>query len=189
VDTPVFDGVCDELPDKAFAWDLRRQPVRRRLSDAGVLDPGTAIVADCEPDQFRRLTREWPDRAAAEGLVEDMHQLDLERAAQPPVIEVTVTTPPGGIPRADLTRLVSDTVREFTGPQPVLPDEFTVEAPRRGKVLTATRRARRWMSGRTPPVPPDGLPPVPVSEDDTATQEFPAIRPENGFAVTEVRVP
>jgi hypothetical protein len=183
METPVFDAVCDLLPDKATAWDIRKRPVPRRLSDDAVLDPETAIVVTCEPVVFRGLVREWPDRDFAEDIAETMHDLDLERAAQPPVIEVTVTTPPGGIPRADLTRLVAEKVREFTGPQPVLPDEFHVEPRgRRGRVLTATRRARARIARSLPEKPP-----VPPSEDDTPTEEFPAIT--DGFELVEVHLP
>src|SRR6185437_7793381 len=113
METPRFDALCDTLADKSFAWDMRKRPVRRRPSDAAVLDPGTAVVADCEPETFRELAREWPDRDAAGQITEAMHSLDLERAAQPPVIEVTVTTPPDGIPRAELGALVAETVRNF----------------------------------------------------------------------------
>jgi hypothetical protein len=181
MDTPEFDAVCDRLSDKSFAWDMRRRPVRCRRSDDSMLDPETAIVADCDTREFRALVREHPDRDAAEEIAEAMHQLDLERAAQPPVIEVTVTTPPEGIPRAELTELVTDTVRQFTGPQPVLSDDGP-RPRRRGKVLTATRRARSRLARSR-------LPDLPVSEDDTPTQEFPAIRPENGFELVEVHLP
>lgn len=195
-ETPVFDEIRDGWDDRVTAWDLGKRPVRRRVSDSSVLDPDTAIVADSETTLFRALIREHPDPAAAEQIAETQHQLDLERAAQPPVIEVTVTTPPEGIRRADLARTAMQAVRRFTGPQPVLsgsatnpfpavrpgsypPQEFP-PAPRprrRGKVLQAViRRPRR--RPRLPELPP---PPLPVSEDDMPTQVLPA--------VVEVRIP
>jgi hypothetical protein len=185
MDTPVFEWIRDRWPGKVTAWDLGRRPLRVRLSAASaVLDPDTAIVADCEPRDFRYLIREWPDRDAAEEIAETLHQFDLERAAQPPVIEVTVTTPPDGIPRAELTQLVAEKVREVTGPQPALPDEFVVEPRwrRGGKVLLATRRARERLRR-----PPD-VPPLPVSEDDTPTGPLPAV-PDDGFELVEVHIP
>ena len=102
----MFDAVRGEWPDKATARDLGGRPVRSRCSDARVLDPETAVVADCER-KCRRLLREWHDRRTAEDLAEAVHQRDLERAAQPPVIQVTVTTPPGGIPRLELEQAVA----------------------------------------------------------------------------------
>lgn len=185
---PAFDEVCDLLADRAFAWDLRKRPVRRRRSDDDVLDPETAIVASCEPREFRRLTRDWQvrdgrHRLGADEITEAMHELDLERAAQPPVIEVTVTTPPDGIPRLELARLVTETVREFTGPQPVLRDGGTPAPPGRRKMLLATRRVRSRLGRRLPDVPPL----LPVSEDDTPTEELPAIT--DGFELVEVHLP
>ena len=67
-----------------------------------VLDPGTAIVALCEPRIYQLLSRQWHDQGTARDLDEAPHQLELERAAPPPVIEVTVTAPPGGITRSEL---------------------------------------------------------------------------------------
>lgn len=164
----VFSQLAEEFRD---AWpDLARRPVRVRCSDARVLDPQTAIAADCEAADLRRLFREWHDRGTAEEMAESLHQMDLERAAQPPVIEVTVTTPPGGIPRASLERLVAEKVSEFTGPA-------SLPRPAR-QMLTVARR---------PSVPRDVMPPLPVSEDDTPTVALPAVR--GGFAAEEVRVP
>lgn len=185
---PVFDELRDNWPDRVTAWDLGKRPVPRLVSDASVLDPETAIVADYEPRDFRGLIREWPDRSAAEEIAEEQHQRDLDRAAQPPVIEVTVTTPPDGIPRLELEQAVAGAVRDFTGPQPVLPDEYEVRQPRRGKVLTATRRARkRARLAGLPPVPRESPVALPVSEDDIPTTVLPVIT--DGFELVEVHVP
>ena len=120
-DMPVFDGIRDDWPDKVTAWDLANRPVPARGHQlAAVLEPEIAIVTNGETCHFRQLIREWPDRDAAEEIAEVMHQRDLEQAAQPPVIEVTVTTPPEGLPRAHVAELVKKTVERFTGPQPVL---------------------------------------------------------------------
>lgn len=175
-DVPVFDAIRDNWPDRVTAWDLGKRPVRVRRSDASMLDPETAIVADCSTSEFRALLREHPNRDAAEEIAEEMHQRDLERAAQPPVIEVTVTTPPEGMPRAELTQIVSQTVAKFTGPQPVLPS-------RRRKVLQAIRRPRKRVRGPLPDVPT-----LPVSEDDIPTQVLGSDVPP-GFELVEVRVP
>jgi hypothetical protein len=159
-DLPVFEIVRNRWTVGSVADDLAARPVRRRVSVALVLSPDTAIVAGCEPAIFRRLVRE----AGAEEIAEAVHQRDLERAARPPVIEVTVTTPPGGIRAAELRRVVAETVAEVTGPQ--------------RRVLAATRRAARRAA--LPPLPP-------VSEDDTPTMVLPAVRDEP--EVVEVRIP
>lgn len=173
---PVFDELRDTWPDRVTAWDLGKRSVPRRVSDASMLDPETAIVADCEPREFRTLIREWPDRDAAEEIAETLHQLDLDRAAQPPVIEVTVTTPPDGIPRLELEQAVAGAVREFTVEPPRGPGWR-----RPGKMLIATRRARRRARVADPPAA------LPVSEDDTPTMVLPAIT--DGFELVEVHVP
>jgi len=171
-------------------WYLARFPVRARCSDARVLDRQTAIVAVCEPAEFRRLVREWHDRRTSEELAEAVHQLELERAAQPPVIEVTVITPPGGISRLELARAVAGKVAEIAGPLPALspaslsPASLSpvgVRQPGRRQVLVA---ARRRLAARDGP----GQAALPVSEDDTPTQVLPSrwvIAPE----YVEVRVP
>jgi hypothetical protein len=192
-ETPVFDAIRGRWPDKAAAWDLGKRPVRRYRSDCRVLDPGTAIVASCEPEIFRSLAREWHDQGTAHDLDEAVHQMELERAAQPPVIEVTVTTPPEGIPRAELTRLVREKVAEITAPDgfPALPDE--ARPARRGhRVLTATRRARDRLAGAQGSLAGAqgslaGA--LPVSEDDTPTLVLPAVRDDDGPLVVEVHVP
>jgi hypothetical protein len=189
MDTPVFDQFCDQLPDKVLAWDLRSRPVRPRSSDDSMLDPETAIVAGCEPGIFRAVVREMDNRDAAEEIAEVMHQRDLEQAAQPPVIEVTVTTPPEGIPRLELDRLVSETVRDITGPQPALAPGGEGKPPRRSKMLVATRRAQARRSEPEPPPCPKGTDWVlPSTEDDTPTVELPPY-PGDGFETVEVHIP
>ena len=170
VETPIFSGMC---PD---ALGLGGRPVRRRCSDARVLYPDTAIVALCEPKDYQQLSRQWHDQDTARNLDEALHQIELERAAQPPVIEVTVTAPPGGIPRTELGRLVRDQVAELTGSQ-----QEVSRRPVR-KVLMATRRARDYIRGDLPAPSPADIPAVPpvqqlwVSEDDTPTGPIPVIR-------------
>jgi hypothetical protein len=206
MDTPDFDAVRDRFPNKAVAWDLGNRPAVQRPCDASALDPGTVIVAGCEPKDFRALIQEWGDPRAAEEIAEEMYQRELERAAQPPVIEVTVTTPPEGIPRLELTQLVAETVAEVTGPLAALPLRVAAEGegkPRRRKVLFAARRARNRRGTQPaqpvpgPPPPflpsPSALPPpgwvLPASEDDTPTAVIPAVPPDDGFELVEVHVP
>lgn len=64
-----------------------------------VLDPAMAVVLSPATPEFTRLAREWleKDPQAGIAIVERTHQRDLERAAQPPVISVTVTTPEGEV--------------------------------------------------------------------------------------------
>ncbi len=150
--------------------------MRRRCSDARVLYPDTAIVALCEPKDYQQLSRQWHDQDTARSLDEAQHQLDLERASQPPVIEVTVTAPPGGISRTELGQLVRDQVAQLAGPPQPAPSR-----PVR-KVLMATRRARDYIRGDPPAPSPADIPavfpvqPLWVSEDDTPTGPIPVIR-------------
>lgn len=194
----IFDQFVAEQSDHPLAAELAARPPRRYCSDARVLDSGTAIAVTFEPEFFRQLTREWHDRDTTEALAEAVHQLELERAAKPPVIEVTVTTPPTGIPRAELTELVQDTVARITGPQPALragdgylpgalgPPTLNdlprwQERSRAGRVLTATRKVRDKLAARGQP-----------SDAAEQTQMLPAITddPQPGRPhVYEVHLP
>ena len=84
--------------------DMASRPVRPYCSDASMLDPATPIIVDCDPRAYLMLSRQWHDQDTARGLDEALHRLELERAARPPVIEVTVTSPPEGISRAEVRR-------------------------------------------------------------------------------------
>jgi len=143
--------------------------VRSRCSDARALDRQTVIAADCEPGTFRTLAREWHDRGTAEDLAEALHRLELERAAHP-VIEVTVTAPPEGIPRPELGRVVAEKVAGIArpGPQPPAP-------------LPAWPDDGAWWPEADP-----GL--LPVSGDAALTVALPAVQ-DASPAVTEVQVP
>lgn len=201
----IFDQFVAEQEDNPLAAEMAARPLRRYCSDARILDSGTAIVVTSEPDFFRQLTREWHDRDTTEALAEAVHQLELERASKPPVIEVTVTTPPTGIPRAELGQLVQDTVARITGPQPVLPPGDWEIAPAAGdgyvpgalgpptlndlprwqerpsRMLTATRKVRDKLAARGQP-----------SDAAEQTQMLPAItdEPEPGRPhVYEVHLP
>lgn len=68
------------------------RPVPRRCSDARALFPDTVIIVACEPRIYQQLSRQWHDRGTARNLDDAMHQLELERAARPPVIEVAQLT-------------------------------------------------------------------------------------------------
>jgi hypothetical protein len=144
MDLSVFSVLRAQWPDKATAWDLGKRPLPRRCSNASALQADTAIVALCEPRTYQQLSRQWHDRDTTWVLDEALHQLELERAARPPVIEVTVTAPPEGIPRAELNVLVRGEVARFAGNGPA--------TPRARRVATATRRARDYI--RPPEDPP-----------------------------------
>ncbi len=62
-----------------------------------VLDPAQVVMADCPAAIFGQLAAEWPDQQTAHEIVEAVHELELERASKPPIINVAVT-PPGGLP-------------------------------------------------------------------------------------------
>lgn len=115
---------------RSLAADFAARPLRVYRSPlAAILDPANPAPAGSEPVLFRQLALDWEDRETTVQLTEAIHRLELRRAK--PVIEVTVTTPPGGIPRADLARLVQDQMaaaatakqrsRPDTGPTRVLP--------------------------------------------------------------------
>ena len=152
---------------RSLAAMLAARPLRvYRSPRAVILDPAAPIALDCEPSAFRQMVRDWPDRDTSSQLVEAIHQLDLKRAAQPPVIEVTVTTPPGGIPRAALARLVQARMAE-AGPE--LQDHMpTQNLP----AVTGTGPLRAASASAL---------------DDT--QVMPLIRPDDETQVIEVRVP
>ena len=157
----VFDRLVSEHPALGY---LAGFPARSRCSDARVLDRQTAVVADCEPGSLRVLFREWHDRRTAEELAEAVHQLELERAAQPPVIEVTVITPPEGIPRLELDRAVAGKIAGL------------LPAPGPGTLPPA------WAAGPDRAV-------FPVCEDDVPTVVLPAVRPDGRAGAGEVYVP
>jgi hypothetical protein len=59
------------------------------------LDKAVQVVLDDHAPWFDWMTETWPDRATARQSREAVHRMDVERAAQPPVINVTVPGVPG----------------------------------------------------------------------------------------------
>jgi len=59
------------------------------------LDPVVLVALDDRAPEFEGLTEGWPDRATARDLLAEVHRRDVERAAQPPVVNVTVPGVPG----------------------------------------------------------------------------------------------
>lgn len=151
---------------RSLAAELAARPLRiYRSRHVRILDPAADFTVDCEPVTFRQLAKGWPDRDTSDQLTEAVHRMDLERAAQP-VIEVTVTTPPGGIPRAALAQLVQARMAQDATRVPDL-----VPAQASGP-LRDVRSPRR----------------LPLWTDPDATTVFPAVR-DDDTQIIEVRVP
>lgn len=59
------------------------------------LDASVPVALDDHAPWFEWMTEAWPDRATARDCRSAVHRMDVERAAQPPVINVTVPGVPG----------------------------------------------------------------------------------------------
>lgn len=59
------------------------------------LDKDTVVPPDDRTPLFASVARHWPDQHIADSYREAMHRRDLERAALPPVVNVTVPGVPG----------------------------------------------------------------------------------------------
>jgi hypothetical protein len=144
------------LPDLAS-----RSAVPGEGTAACALDDRTAVVLDMPPAQFDGLldamassgSQRWI--TAQREILEAVHELDMERAAQPPVINVTVTPPDGG-------PAVPGHFRVNTGEQQVA--WVDGPAPEDGPaVIHATRRAAERLRYGLEELPP----PEPGPDDDT----------------------
>lgn len=62
---------------------------------ADPLDTSVSVALDDRAPLFEELGEAWPDRATARDCQAAVHRRDVERAAQPPVINVTVPGVPG----------------------------------------------------------------------------------------------
>lgn len=106
----VFDALAAGWGDRETVARLTQRRCPSWCSNPGPLTGQTPVLVCCEPVVFRELARSWHDRRTSEDVTEFCHRRELERAAQPPVLEVTVTTPPEGISKAALAALLSGTV-------------------------------------------------------------------------------
>jgi hypothetical protein len=61
----------------------------------GPLDKSVPVALNDQTPWFEWMTENWPDRATARHYRDYVHRQDVARAAQPPVIEVTVPGVPG----------------------------------------------------------------------------------------------
>jgi hypothetical protein len=59
------------------------------------LDTSVPVVPDDHAPWFEWMTEHWPVRATARSCREAVHRMDVARAAQPPVVNVTVPGVPG----------------------------------------------------------------------------------------------
>ena len=62
---------------------------------ADPLDTSVPVALDDRATEFEGLAEEWADRATARHCREAVHRMDVERASQPPVVNVTVPGIPG----------------------------------------------------------------------------------------------
>lgn len=109
--TAVFEELRDDPKFEALASELEIRPVPQ----CWVPGPEEAVItAPSEPTVFIAMVNdESADRKFTASLVNTLHELELERASQPPVIHVTVpATPENGLTPGEYE------VR--TGPQPTV---------------------------------------------------------------------
>jgi hypothetical protein len=59
------------------------------------LNGSKVIVLDCEAADLERLMAEWADQGNVRELLHGLHGFELERAAQPPEVHVTIAPPEG----------------------------------------------------------------------------------------------
>lgn len=59
------------------------------------LDTAASVALDDRAPFFEDLAKKWPDRATVMLCLDAVHRMDIERAAQPPVVNVTVPGVPG----------------------------------------------------------------------------------------------
>jgi hypothetical protein len=91
-----IDGEFGKIAAEFAARPMLVQPPVRGKAPS-VLDPAVVVPLSGEARELARLFSSWEDSEFAIGLQALLHEKDIERASQPPVIEVTVT-PPQGVP-------------------------------------------------------------------------------------------
>lgn len=60
-----------------------------------IFDPSVPVALDNQAPGFEWMTEHWPVRATARHFTHYVHHMDVERASQPPIINVTVPGIPG----------------------------------------------------------------------------------------------
>lgn len=146
--TAVFEELQGDGRFRALAGELAARPVSQRWAPG----PEDAVVlAPSEPVEFDAMVSLTDNRKFTDSLVKALHELELERAAQPPVIHLTV-------PATTENGLVPGEYQVRTGPHPTLSlnatppsDDTSHDIPvyrdrRRGGRLTS-RLARRLRAG------------------------------------------
>lgn len=127
--------IFDVLVARAPAWlsYLANREVPERPGDRS-LDPDVFVRAD-RTVLFEQQVAEWPDPQAMFTLLEVMHDMDLERAAQPPVVNVSIT-PPDGTPAIGYLQVDTRNRRRMTfvvGRTPPQPARKLVELTRQAR--------------------------------------------------------
>jgi hypothetical protein len=85
------------------------------MPEPDYLDKSVPVALDDEfkVPWFDWLTGRWPDRDTASSCLQFVHRMDVDRAAQPPVINVTVPGVPGhfaGQPGGPVSYLPGDSL-------------------------------------------------------------------------------
>lgn len=111
---------------QAVAASLAGRPVPDR---PGVGPEQVVIVLQSDPAEFDSLMRSWPDHEFAVDLLGRLHELDVERASRPPVIQMTVTA-------SEENGLVPGEYEVRTGPQPVVTFTPVIAPARADMTLT-----------------------------------------------------
>jgi hypothetical protein len=65
------------------------------MRDVDPFDKSVPVALDDRAPLFEDLGEIWPDRVTARQCLAAVHRMDVERAAQPPVVNVTVPGVPG----------------------------------------------------------------------------------------------
>jgi len=88
----IFTDGMNANPQLAY---LAERPATERPYRTDPLDMSTPCVIGMDAVNFGYLLRVWHDQDNAHQFREGVHAAELERAAQPPVVHVTVTPPHG----------------------------------------------------------------------------------------------
>lgn len=146
----IFDALAANAGELGEALAARHVVDRRFHGEA--LSRRTVVVSDLPPADFHILIREL-DTSGVLDIVERVHGAELQRAAVPPVLNVTVTPPEG-------TPAMAGHLQVDTGSQPTVtwvpPSDPRAYGP---SSLPWGRRVLRRLIGQDPP-------PEPPEQDD-----------------------
>lgn len=145
----IFAEIAAQTPRMAY---LAHRPValpQRATYGRSELDLEVPVVLWSDGVTGDQLLRSWPDRSTAQDLQDALHDRDLERAAQPPQVVVTLPVAPVPTgPQRVLAPVQTDPGLDFSDlfrPRPA-----SLPGPQRSTgrgVFDVTRRLRRAVRG------------------------------------------